>query len=1081
MIQISRTGIRNLASNDTVYARGLQYYKENRIVSATYSNAAKQYRMVVKGNYNYSVTVDEQEDGSFDYNCNCPSRLKDQGACKHVVAALLFILKYQERTLMSESKSPEERKVMQVIDYFLAQEDTIMVGETFQLDVTINIPTILKKDTGRAFISLHGGSNRKYKIQTIKKFLSNIYYNENFAIGKEFRFIHGESTFDKTSQAVLDYLLELYEIQEIIDSTHFSKIFSKSEVTITKNMLIKLLDTLHGSSFSLALYGKAYSNVHFLRENPKISYPLSLDEDSISIDYQEKESILPITETGELFFFDGNIYLPDKKFIQYFKPFYNSVGRGKEPLVFRGELKNSFLEHVLPRLSETMDLDIPEELKSRYITCDMESKLYMDKYKNGIKAELRFKYGDYEFNSFGNPAAGSYIIVRQREKEDAIISKLLDFGFLPYKNFYLLKDENKIYEFLSEKISELDDQETTLFYSEDFRKLGIRQPGSFKAGVRLNSDFNMLELNISFDEVPKDELKNLFHSFQIKKKYYRLKNGSFINLEDQNLNDVSRIIEMLDLNDKSKSGDAILLEKQHALYLEKAFTDTEFEFSCDRDFKALTEKILNPTTTDYQVPKGILANLRPYQVTGYKWLKTLAENDLGGILADDMGLGKTLQSIVYIASGFDTVKSDKNPASRKHYLVVCPTSLIYNWLDEIENFAPFIKAAVVSGTPPERQETIESYEKYDVLITSYPLIRRDIVFYEKIEFDTVFIDEAQFIKNDASLNSKSVKRLRASHRFALTGTPIENSLSELWSIFDFIMPGYLNSHAKFVEIFEKPILKEDTKALNDLHMHISPFILRRMKKDVLTELPDKYETKMLTDLSEDQKKVYLAYLENIRSEINSEIKENSLEKNRIKILAALTRLRQICCHPATFIENYQGGSGKLDLLMEVIPDAIANDHRILVFSQFTSMLKIIENELKDLEIPYFYLEGNTPTVERNDYVKRFNNGEGKVFLISLKAGGTGLNLTGADTVIHYDPWWNPAVEEQATDRAYRIGQQNKVHVMKLITKGTIEEKIYRLQKKKKELSDTVINSKQVFINTLTKEELEELFAPGPAR
>ena len=264
-------------------------------------------------------------------------------------------------------------------------------------------------------------------------------------------------------------------------------------------------------------------------------------------------------------------------------------------------------------------------------------------------------------------------------------------------------------------------------------------------------------------------------------------------------------------------------------------------------------------------------------------------------------------------------------------------------------------------------------------------------------------------------------------------------------------------------------------------MHISPFILRRMKKDVLTELPDKYETKMLTDLSEDQKKVYLAYLENIRSEINSEIKENSLEKNRIKILAALTRLRQICCHPATFIENYQGGSGKLDLLMEVIPDAIANDHRILVFSQFTSMLKIIENELKDLEIPYFYLEGNTPTVERNDYVKRFNNGEGKVFLISLKAGGTGLNLTGADTVIHYDPWWNPAVEEQATDRAYRIGQQNKVHVMKLITKGTIEEKIYRLQKKKKELSDTVINSKQVFINTLTKEELEELFAPGPAR
>jgi SNF2 family DNA or RNA helicase len=1076
MIQISRTGIRNLASNDKTYARGLQYYKDNRIVSATYSNAAKQYRMVVKGNYNYSVTVDEQEDGSFDYNCNCPSRLKDQGACKHVVAALLFILKYQERNLISETKSPEERKVMQILDYFQSQEDMEMVGETFQLDVTITIPSIIKKDNERVTISLHGGSNRKYKIQTIKKFLSNIYHHENFVIGKEFNFIHGESVFDSTSQAVLDFLLELYEIQDMIDSTHFSKIFSKSEVSITKNMLIKLLDILGTSPFTLILYGKTYSNVHFLRENPKISYELLLDEDSITIDYQGKEAILPMTETGELFFFDGNIFLPDKKFIRYFKPFYNSLSRDKDPLVFKGENKNSFLEHVLPRISETMDLEIPEELKSRYITCDMEAKLYLDKYKNHIKAELKFKYGDYEFNSFANASAGSYIIVRQRDREDVVVSKLLDLGFVPYKNFYLLKDEYKIYEFLSGRISEFGDS-ATLFYSEDFRRLGVRLPGSFKAGVRLNSELNMLELNLSFDEVPKDELRELFHSFQVKKKYYRLKDGSFINLEDQDLNEVSRMLDLLNISDKNIDEDTLLLDKRHAVYLEKAFSDKKFEFHYDIDFKALTEKILNPKITDYSLPEGIQANLRPYQVIGYKWLRTLSDNDLGGILADDMGLGKTLQSIVYIASRVKRTQSSEDSRPERHFLVVCPTSLIYNWLDEIESFAPFIKAAVVSGTPAERQEAIEQYENFDILITSYPLIRRDISHYEKIKFDTVFIDEAQFIKNNASLNSKSVKRLRADHRFALTGTPIENSLSELWSIFDFIMPGYLNTHAKFVEIYEKPILKEDTQALNDLHMHISPFILRRMKKDVLTELPDKYETKMLTDLSEDQKKVYMAYLENIRNEIHTEINENGVERSRIKILAALTRLRQICCHPSTFIENYQGGSGKLDLLMEVVPDAIANDHRILIFSQFTSMLKIIENELKDMEIPYFYLEGNTPTSDRNDYVKRFNNGEGKVFLISLKAGGTGLNLTGADTVIHYDPWWNPAVEDQATDRAYRIGQQNKVHVMKLITKGTIEEKIYKLQKKKKELSDTVISSKQVFINTLSKEELEELFAP----
>jgi len=1022
----------------------------------------------VKGNYNYSVTIDEQEDGSFDYNCNCPSRLKDQGACKHVVAALLFVLKYQERTLLSESKSPEERKVVALLDYFIAQEDSHLVGETFQLEVVFSIPSIIKGESGRAMVSLHGGSNRKYKVQTIKKFLSDLHHHESFTLGKEFKYVNGESTFDATSLRIIDYLLGIYEIQEIVDSTHFSKIFSKSQMYFSKNMMMKLLELLKGKSFTLELYGKVYTDVVFVKGNPKISYQLTVDEDLISVDYQGKDAVLPITETGELLYFDGAVYQPDAKFIRNFKPFYNSLGKDKEPLVFRGESKNSFLEHVLPRISETMVLDIPEELKSRYISCDMEAKLYFDKYKSGIKAELKYKYGEYEFNSFGNAASGSYIIVRQREKEDAIISELLKEGFIPYKNFYLLREEELIYDFLSGRVMELESK-AQLFYSEDFRRLGIRSAGGFKAGVRMNSELNMLELDLAFDEVPKEELRELLHSYQIKKKFYRLKSGSFINLEDKTIDEVSKILSSLNVSDKNITEDALLLGKQHAVYLNKAFSDQDFTFERDRDFMALTEKILNPGRTEYVLPEGILAELRPYQYTGYKWLRTLADNELGGILADDMGLGKTLQSIVYIASG---VKERK-----VHNLIVCPTSLIYNWLDEIENFAPYVKALVITGTPAERQEAIEKYVDYDVLITSYPLIRRDIGFYEKIDFDTVFIDEAQFIKNDSSLNAKSVKRIRAKHRFALTGTPIENSLSELWSIFDFIMPDYLNSHSKFVEMYEKPILKEDQKALSDLHQHIEPFILRRMKKDVLTELPDKYETKMLTDMSEGQKLVYLSYLENIRGELHSEIEENGVDKSRMKILAALTRLRQICCHPSTFIENYQGGSGKLELLMEVIPEAIANDHRILVFSQFTSMLRIIEGELKELDISYFYLEGSTPTEERNDFVKRFNAGEGKVFLISLKAGGTGLNLTGADTVIHYDPWWNPAVEDQATDRAYRIGQQNKVHVMKLITKGTIEEKIFKLQRKKKELSDSIISSKEVFINTLTKEELEELFAP----
>lgn len=1073
MLQISRTGIRNLASNDLVYARGLQYYKENRVVSASYSNSSKTYRLEVQGNYRYSVTIEEQEDGSFEYTCNCPSRLKDQGACKHVVAALLFILTYQERTLLSTTKSPEERKIIQILDYFASQEETALVGETFSLEPTVTIPHMMKGDAARAYVSFHGGSNRKYKIQTIKKFLSDIYNNENFTLGKEFKYISGESTFDKFSQNIIDYLLEIYEIQEVVNSSLFSKVFSKSHVIMTRNMLLKFLNILDGNDFTLELYGKTYPNVRYVKGNPKIAFQLTMDDEAIIVDYKGKEAVIPITDTGELLYYDGVIYKPDKKFINNFKPFYNTLGRDNGPLVFKGEKKNRFLEHVLPRISETMELEVPEELKNRYISEELEASIYFDRHKYGIKAELRFRYGDYEFNSFGNANSGSYIIVRQRESEDAIISEILKLGFVPYKNYYLLTDEDLIYEFLAGKVKDLEGI-AHLYYSEDFKKLGIRTPGNFTASVRVGSGINLLELDFSFDDVPKDEIKDLIHAYQVKKKYYRLKNGSFINLEEDNIEKLSKILAFLNVGSKDIEDNKVYLAKSHAVYLEKVFDEKSLKLNKDRNFAHLTERILNPSITDYKVPDGIQAQLRPYQITGYKWLRTLAEHELGGILADDMGLGKTLQSIVFMAS---VISENENKDLKPHCLIVCPTSLTYNWLDEFENFAPFIKAVVVNGNPQERKEIIENYKNYDVLITSYPLIRRDIALYENIDFNTIFIDEAQFIKNDASLNAKSVKRLKARHRFALTGTPIENSLSELWSIFDFIMPGYLHSHAKFVETYEKPILKDDKEALEDLHQLIAPFILRRMKKDVLTELPDKYESKVLTELSEEQKKIYVSYLENIRSEIRNELSEGGLEKSRMKILAALTRLRQICCHPATFLENYQGGSGKLDLLMELITEAIANDHRILVFSQFTSMLRIIEEELKDMNIPYFYLEGSTPTEERNESVKRFNQGEGSVFLISLKAGGTGLNLVGADTVIHYDPWWNPAVEEQATDRVYRIGQQNKVHVLKLITKGTIEEKIYKLQRKKKELSDTVITSKEVFINTLSREELEELFGP----
>lgn len=1068
MLRLSRNGIRNLASSDIVYSRGLQYYKANRVTNATFSKAANHYKFQVKGSYTYQVAIAGKEDGSFDYTCNCASNIKERGACKHVVASLLFLLKYQEKSLLSEPQTPEEKKAFQVLDYFANQDDTNTSGEVFRVLPTITIPSMLRQDNN-AMVMLHVGNHHMYKVQSIKKFLSDYFNKENIVLGKDFKFIAGESEFDKTSKSVLDFLVEVLEIQELVDKSAVNKIFVKHQMVLTKMMLEKFLSLLGQASFRLELYQRKFEDIRYSKGNPNIAYELDVYEDTIFLDYKEREPVVSLSEDGSLIYFNGFIFSPNKTFIRNYVPFYNTLGKEKKALAFRGESKQRFLEDVLPKLHETMEIEIPETLKSRYLQLPLQSCIYLDKYNNGIKAELKFRYGENEFNCFESPRSNDFIIIRDKQQEFEVMRLVEQMDFEPHSTFYFMKNDASIYEFLTVKIQELA-HISELYYSESFKKIGVKSTSNFHVGLRVSNEIDLLEMEIEADNIPKDELRAMFRSFQLKKKYYRLKDGSFINLEDDKISQVSAMLEDLNVSVKSLTTEPIQLAKNKAFYLEDTLNDSNLLVDKNEDFKELIHNILNPAKIEYELPKDINANLRSYQKVGFQWLNSLAGNNLGGILADDMGLGKTLQSIVYIAGILDSQKENE-----EKFLIVCPTSLVFNWLDEFENFAPHIRACVVSGTPQERQALIESNGSQDVLITSYPLIRRDLVHYLKINFHTVFIDEAQFIKNAASLNAISVKQLESKHRFALTGTPIENSLSELWSIFDFIMPDYLMSHTKFVNHFEKHILKEDSEVLNKLNKRIQPFVLRRMKKDVLDDLPDKLEEKIVTEMTEEQRKVYLSYLAEVRHDIFGDIQTKSAQKSQMKILAALTRLRQICCHPSTFIDNYTGGSGKLELLLELIDEARANDHRILIFSQFTSMLKIIEEELKKSKMQYFYLEGSTPITERNDYVKRFNQGEGDIFLISLKAGGTGLNLTGADTVIHYDPWWNPAVEEQATDRVYRIGQKNNVHVIKILTKNTIEEKIYKLQKKKKELSDAIIQSKEIFIHSLTKEELEDIF------
>lgn len=439
------------------------------------------------------------------------------------------------------------------------------------------------------------------------------------------------------------------------------------------------------------------------------------------------------------------------------------------------------------------------------------------------------------------------------------------------------------------------------------------------------------------------------------------------------------------------------------------------------------------------------------------------------------GFGKTVQ-VLAILLGYkeQTKKEDRKPS-----IVVAPSSLALNWQNEAAKFTKDLKVLTIHGTAEQRRMQIARIEEYDLVITSYDLLKRDIEVYEEYNylFRYMIVDEAQYIKNANTQNSKAIKQIHAQTRYALTGTPIENSLAELWSIFDYIMPGYLFSYRKFKQGYETPIVKDhDERAMQKLKMLIEPFVLRRTKKQVLTELPEKTVTVLNNQMTEEQNKMYISYLAKAKKELREEFEMNKFENSRIKILALLTRLRQICCHPSLFVDNYQEGSGKLNQCMDLIKDATSAGHKILLFSGYTSMFSILEKELKKEKIAYFKLTGATKVDERIKLVDEFNeNDQIKVFLISLKAGGTGLNLTGADMVIHYDPWWNISVENQATDRAYRIGQKSNVQVYKLITKNSIEEKIYELQNKKAKLVDQMLDTKNTLISKLSKEDIMALF------
>ena len=559
-------------------------------------------------------------------------------------------------------------------------------------------------------------------------------------------------------------------------------------------------------------------------------------------------------------------------------------------------------------------------------------------------------------------------------------------------------------------------------------------------------------MKLDIEGVDSNEYREIFSSYKNNNRLYRMKNGAYLDLRDKDLEQAFKLIDILNIYNDF---DNMKIPNNKAIYLEKLIEDEDLSFVNGSKYVSnVIKKFDKVKSKNYEIPKDLNATLRDYQVSGFEFFKTLSDYQFGGILADEMGLGKTIQTIAFLLSNKD-----------KKNIVITPTALIYNWKNELEKFAPTLKVGLLHAAKSEREKILDNIDNYDVILTTYTTYKNDIDKYKNINFDYCIIDEAQNIKNPDAIITKAIKNVNAKVKFALTGTPIENNLMELWSIFDFIMPGYLYNKSKFKSIFVN-----NDKNIIELKNLIKPFILRRTKKEVITELPDKIEQKIIIDLEKELKRAYKGYV----NLITRKIKENN--QDNITVFSYLTKLRQLCLSPELMVKNYQGKNSKLDVLINIINDS--SDEKILVFSQFTKVLEVIGKRLNEENISYSYLDGKTSAKDRVKLVEEFNTNNNKVFLISLKAGGTGLNLTSANIVVHFDPWWNPAVEDQASDRAHRIGQKNVVNVIKLIAKGTAEERVINLQETKKELIEDVINGNldnSSTLKNLSKDDIIDLF------
>lgn len=905
-----------------------------------------------------------------------------------------------------------------------------------------------------------GKNKHLYKVKDLNQLVDASRHSSSLKLGKFFNEPINQAKMDIDSQHWLSFIEKIIDARNLNEEFYYNYSSQVGRITLENSVADEVNDLLYQGV-------KLYSN-----EQP-IGYTTDQLDLNIKIETQKSSALVSVEDLPVSTIITGSHayygYYKDVwiKYIGLTPASLHNLGLqpGAE-MQFSKKTVAKFAHNILPKFEQTKFILVSgtDELKA-ILPPEAHFLFKLDYRVGSILCVARVQYGDaqYELNQ-------GYTEEDRRDVEKETAAwKHINTYFSDYQHGrYVLSNEDSdaVQAFLDDGINELK-RLGEVQITANFRSLlkGIKI--NLDVGVGINLTNELLDIDLADQKMSWEDIQAALKAYQEKRKYFVLQNGMLAKAEQPTIEQLAQTLHDLGISFKDFIHGKLHLPAYRAFYFAKQMKAANaLHFSTNESFNTLINDLAKNQLKQNQIPVSLQNILRPYQKIGFNWLSTIVNYKFGGLLADEMGLGKTLQIISLLLARKEKMQNQL-PS-----LIVAPASVIYNWQAEVKKFAPSLNVALLDGTKKERERLLLDAKKYDLLISSYQSLNRDLEAYQNLTFYVEVIDEAQNIKNQQSVTAKTVKVIKAHHKLALTGTPIENKLSELWSIFDYLMPGFLGSYPDFRKKYELPIVKEQDKEAEDqLANMVIPFILRRLKKDVLRDLPDKDEEIVPVKMNKKQADLYNMQTQKIIAQLNGQGDED-FKRSRFQILAQITKLREICCDPHLLYENYHGKSNKLIATIELIKNNLANGHKILLFSQFTAMLDILHENLARLRLPLFTITGSTPKAKRQEQVQKFNQmAQPGVFLISLKAGGTGINLTGADVVIHYDPWWNLAAEKQATDRAHRIGQKHSVKIYKMVTEDSIEERIIALQQKKAELADIILQNDQIADATMSKGDL----------